>query len=314
MSKINGVAKKYDGSAIDYVSIFNWDDGKCIAQVKPNPQGIWSFNYASNISIGIAYVANGCAPITHGPYQLLSDWSPQVLFTGQQGCWYDLSDLSTLFQDVEGAMPVNLDGQRVALMRDKSGRGNHMVQPVITAMPVYRSCGNVSWLEFDGIDDYMEVPTTRFTSPVLMSVASELLSFTSDIAAVQGAGYLNNADGFGYFLGRNPNSAYTQLRNTSTVSQIEVPRPNGAHVATIDASLQSNSLKINDQPAATIGHTLGAITSNQNLMIGSRRATSGLEFFSNIKFYGSLILEGGVSAEDKPKLVDYLAAKSGINL
>lgn len=74
MSMINGVAKKYDGTAIDYVSIFNWIDGTCVAQIKPDALGQWEYVYTGNLyPVGITYVADGCKPITHGAYELLSD-------------------------------------------------------------------------------------------------------------------------------------------------------------------------------------------------------------------------------------------------
>lgn len=65
---IAGRAKKHDGTAIDYVSIFNWTDGKCIAQVKPDQFGNWRYIYTKNLQVGITYVADGCEPITHGAY------------------------------------------------------------------------------------------------------------------------------------------------------------------------------------------------------------------------------------------------------
>lgn len=68
MSVIEGKAKKYDGTAIDYVSIFNWADGKCIAQVVPGAAGNWEFIYSTDMVVGLTYVADGCEPITHGPY------------------------------------------------------------------------------------------------------------------------------------------------------------------------------------------------------------------------------------------------------
>lgn len=47
-------------------------------------------------------------------------YSPRVLFTqGQQGAWYDPSDLRTLFQDAAGTIPVTGTGQPVGLMLDK---------------------------------------------------------------------------------------------------------------------------------------------------------------------------------------------------
>lgn len=70
-NKITGRAKKYDGTAIDYVSIFNWTDGKCIAQVTPDAAGVWSYRYLKTIKVGISYIADGCEPITHGAYEFI---------------------------------------------------------------------------------------------------------------------------------------------------------------------------------------------------------------------------------------------------
>lgn len=47
--------------------------------------------------------------------------APTALFAaGEQGFWYDPSDLTTLFQDSSGATPVTAVGQVVGLMLDKS--------------------------------------------------------------------------------------------------------------------------------------------------------------------------------------------------
>ena len=54
---------------------------------------------------------------------------------GEQGLWLDPSDLSTLLQDTAGTTPVTAPGQTVALAKDKSGRGNHLVQPVALSRP-----------------------------------------------------------------------------------------------------------------------------------------------------------------------------------
>lgn len=72
-------------------------------------------------------------------------WGPPVgpikkLFAnGEQGVWYDPSDLSTLFQDATGTTPVTSDGDPVGLMLDKSGNGNHATQSVSASRPTYRT-------------------------------------------------------------------------------------------------------------------------------------------------------------------------------
>ena len=62
----------------------------------------------------------------------------QMLFgAGEQGGWYDVADLSTLFQDSAGATPVTAVEQQVGRILDKSGRGNHATQVTATKRPVY---------------------------------------------------------------------------------------------------------------------------------------------------------------------------------
>jgi hypothetical protein len=64
-------------------------------------------------------------------------FSPAVLFAqGEQGAWYDPSDLTTLFQDNLGTTPVTATGQTVGLMLDKSGRGNHATQSSLASRPI----------------------------------------------------------------------------------------------------------------------------------------------------------------------------------
>ena len=60
-----------------------------------------------------------------------------MLFAGvEPGVWFDPSDLSTLFQDAAGTIPVTGVEQPVGRMLDKSGRGNHASQATTTARPI----------------------------------------------------------------------------------------------------------------------------------------------------------------------------------
>jgi hypothetical protein len=53
--------------------------------------------------------------------QAIAAWSPSTLFaSGEQGAWYDPSDLTTLYQDFAGTTPVTAVEQPVGLMLDKS--------------------------------------------------------------------------------------------------------------------------------------------------------------------------------------------------
>tara|TARA_R110002020_G_scaffold370765_2_gene582405 strand:+ start:4329 stop:4553 length:225 start_codon:yes stop_codon:yes gene_type:complete len=71
MATITGRAKRYDGLPIDYVSLFMWKTGKCLARRKPDAAGNWSFEYDHNMIVGVTYVSDGCEPISHGPYEFV---------------------------------------------------------------------------------------------------------------------------------------------------------------------------------------------------------------------------------------------------
>jgi hypothetical protein len=88
-------------------------------------------------------------------------FSPAALFAaGEQGAWYDPSDLSTLFQDTAGTVPVTAAGQTVARVNDKSGRGNHATQATAASRPQYQiDTSGRPFLLFDGTDDFLVTPT-----------------------------------------------------------------------------------------------------------------------------------------------------------
>ena len=67
---------------------------------------------------------------------LLGTRIAELFANGERGVWYDPSDLSTLFQDAAGTLPVTSVEQPVGRMLDKSGRGNHASQTTTTARPI----------------------------------------------------------------------------------------------------------------------------------------------------------------------------------
>jgi hypothetical protein len=92
-------------------------------------------------------------------------FNPDSLFTGGfQGAWYDFSDLSTMFQDSAGTIPVTADGDPVGKILDNSGNGNHATQSTSSARPLYKTSGGLHWLEFDGVDDALVTGSINFTA------------------------------------------------------------------------------------------------------------------------------------------------------
>ena len=99
-------------------------------------------------------------------------WTPATLFAAsEQGVWYDPSDLSTLFQDSAGTVPVTATGQPVGRILDKSGRGNHATQATTASKPILQQDANGKYyLAFDGVDDGMATAAVDFTGTDKMTV------------------------------------------------------------------------------------------------------------------------------------------------
>jgi hypothetical protein len=65
--------------------------------------------------------------------------SSSLFAAGEKGAWFDAGDLSTMFQDVAGTIPVTAAGQYVGKWLDKSGNGNHAVAAANnTTRPIYQ--------------------------------------------------------------------------------------------------------------------------------------------------------------------------------
>lgn len=125
--------------------------------------------------------------------RLIKGTSPAALFTGsQQGVWYDFSDLSTMFQDAAGTVPVTAPGQPVGRVLDKSGNGNHATQSTAALRPIYQINANGNrGLKFDGVDDFLVTPSIDFSASDKMLVVAGVRKLSE--AAVGVVGELGNA-------------------------------------------------------------------------------------------------------------------------
>lgn len=99
------------------------------------------YSGVSGLAIGVG-LNKGVTGLWSGASGLIAGWgggfNPLSLFaSGEQGAWYDPSDLSTMFQDTAGTTPVTATGQTVARINDKSGRGNHATQATAASRPIY---------------------------------------------------------------------------------------------------------------------------------------------------------------------------------
>ena len=251
-------------------------------------------------------------------------FTPLNLFsTGEQGTWFDPSDITTLFQDDAGTVPVTAAGDPVGRMLDKSGNGRHATQATAGSRPTYRSSGGLSWLEFDGVDDFMVTGAVDLTGTDKLTVFAgvrKLLDTPTGIFVESSAdGSANN----GTFALTAPTSAVPgaygiNLRGTALITRaasvFTAPITNVVTAAYNIAGADFNTeilARVNGQ-IPTLSGAGAAGTGNftsQVLYIGRRGGVS-LPFTGNM--YG-LIVRGAFS--DSPTVASvesYMAGKSGI--
>ena len=238
---------------------------------------------------------------------------------GKQGVWYDPSDKSTLFQDVAGTVPVTKDGDPVALMRDKSGNGNHATQTVSASRPVYKTDGILHWLVFDGADDSMKITLSKALSPsgeltIATGIKSSATSASMLIEQGVNTGSTNafylTANGTSYeYLGRgNRVGTGEDIALVMTVTRHAVLISEQAINSGVAASLSVNNLAPSISTNTTFG---GGGFGTLDIYIGSR--TGSLLIYKG-EIHGIVIVDSILSNDNKAMLKNYLATKSGVTL
>ena len=250
-------------------------------------------------------------------YGFGDSFSPLELFAGgKQGAWYDPSDKSTLFQDIAGTVPVTKDGDPVALMKDKSGNGNHAAVTVSTARPTYKTDGLLHWLYFDGIDDYLLFNKNTFLadkSQVLMTAYS-LLSVGEYPPIISGLSADAGLEQFHF--------------NKTVYRRVAVITSTGSSVGNSAAPLPLNTALVrttNWRRSAGVAtdtvNRAGAFTTspaqvNALLTLPTDYQSMGCiqTYYANMDFYGVVAISDDLSPTAIADVEHYLANKAGVTL
>jgi hypothetical protein len=161
-----------------------------------NTSGTWNASFPSGL-VTSPYITSVVVPpgnsslyfnpaisVTGSNYRLrgtgnytLTTTTPLALFaSGEKGVWFDPSDLTTLFQDSGGTVPVTAVGQPVGKMLDKSGNAAHAIQNVSASRPTYQvSSDGYYYLNFDGSNDFMATPSINLTGTDKLTATIGLL-------------------------------------------------------------------------------------------------------------------------------------------
>lgn len=249
---------------------------------------------------------------------------PALLFTsGEQGCWYDPSDLNSVFADTAGMTPASIDGA-VARINDKSGRGNHATQATAVCRPILRKAGGRYYLEFDGVDDFLLTGSIDFsTTDKIMSWAGvRKLADTPSFGTV----FENNSGGQAVRLfapGSGVGNGYFFSMSGGSTTSYNASVYNAPHTAVLSCfhdlagAGRANELfpRVNGVIPDLSGTDAGTAGSgnfqNQAFYIG-RRDGASLPFGGYL--YGLILRGAATSALQIIEVERWLGAKTGVTL
>jgi hypothetical protein len=215
---------------------------------------------------------------------------------GEVGVWYEPRDITTLFQDAEGTIPVTADGQPIGKILDKSGSGNHATQSIASKRPTYRNVGGVQWLEFDQIDDKIIIPYQLSGDNTL---GISYLPDASQTAFLLIDSQQNNPWGIGGTQG----SSSTFVNNTINRGGLNSLRWDS--ISSTVSDLNRNDLYNSYLSSRVFLATLG-FTSWPSVFSYGKYNTSSLSGF--IKTTGYIMVEGTLNEQTSLDLEEYLTA------
>lgn len=250
-------------------------------------------------------------------------FDPRSLFTaGEQGVWYDQSDLSTLFQDSAGTTPVTAVEQPVGLMLDKSGRGNHAFQPTAIDRPILRqdAQGNF-YLAANGTNTWMQTNNIDFTATDKVTVFAGVRKLSDAVTGVMCELGASSAANNGTFHFALPNvsgagdygfySRGTSRQSAGTAALF--PSPISSVLTGIgDISGDITRLRVNGAQAAISTSDQGTGNFGNYPLYLFRRGGTTLPFNGN--FYG-LLIRGALTSDPQTIAMErWLAPKTGVTI
>lgn len=211
----------------------------------------------------------------------LGQFIRNLFSNSEQGFAYDINDLSTLFQDAAGTIPVTGAGQPVGLVLDKSGRGNRAYQTNAASRPLLQRNATTGayYLAFDGVDDFLVTNSIDFTSTDKVSLFAgvrKLSDATTGLVCELG---VSLEWSFMLFAPAANGGFKYNIRNRSAglgaaTSDIKYGAPHSAVFGGVIDSKKDITLRVNGSSISTSTEVSGVNFVNAPLYIGRRGGTS----------------------------------------
>ena len=215
------------------------------------------------------------------------DQAVSQLFSGRQGFWYDISDKSTLWQDVSKTVSVVSSGDPVSVIEDKSGNGNDYVLTSGYNPATYQTSSGKHWIEHTGVGS-----DGHYTTPAF--VRSSLTT-----GVVMGAEWSSGTIRWGSLMTRAAEGVYLLLGHETSTGAVDHPVV-GSPVSTVDGRTAPTDRVDLKGSMFSKPHILAS--RNVNSTTWNNFDTSLFNYRSGIapnegQFYGAVELEGMTQVE-----------------
>ena len=264
-----------------------------------------------------------------------SPWTPASLFAaGEDGAWYDPSDLSTVWQD-RARTTAGAVNAPVGALDDKSGNGRHLLQGTAGERPILRSNGTLNWLEKDGADDFLASANMLDGSGEYVQ-ATHAITLEADWTLGAAGSFTAGSDtttafmfglergGTAYFV-IGMRQSIEQARSTLRAGAIASPTvglttaegsisgyPDGSPAVLVSRfQALSHDIRINGTTADSEATTWDAQTVSECWLVFGRQEVTPVV---PMNLYAAVALKRAPSAGELAKLEAWLAAKSGVTL
>jgi hypothetical protein len=247
------------------------------------------------LGLGFRAGAGGGARV-RGPF------SPASLFAGGAlGTWLDPSDMSTMFQDMNGTIPAAI-GMPVGRINDKSGRNINVGQATAAARPILQqdSAGRL-YVQFDGVNDRMLTANFQLGSGWDRVSAIRQTGWTSGRRIFAG----NGTAGILQQAAASPGLALFD----GSVTPVNGEAPLGAAAVLFERHAGASSLLAVNGGAAVTGDS----GSNLALSISIGGDPNGANAAA-FHFYGLCLVKATLGDAQLTALKSFLAAKAGVAL
>jgi len=233
-------------------------------------------------------------------------WSPALLFqSGAVGAWFDPSDMSSLFQDADGTLPVTAPDQPVGRILDKSGHGHDAYQSLASARPVYRRHSGYHWLEFDGVDDCLQMasPVNLDAGHVIAGLKEPAgISAHSGLLSASAAGYLAiTGNGGDRSLGKNAGGV---IHRVDTPSVFPMTSGTAASIR-----INGGALLCRRRGIATVFANATPGSANLSAARTLMAFTSTGQLPARVDMFGLILLETGLSPEQTDTCLSYVSSR-----